>query len=104
MNKYGRHPSNSSFYLSLRFATTNITFLPSHSYSMQFTVPFFVLALASAALGGPIERRATCDVSRAKMAVPAKQTQLVAPTAAPSYILLGVGVQNYTCSSAGTYT
>lgn len=38
------------------------------------------------------------------MDVPAGQTQLVVPTTPPSYILLGVGVQNYTCSSAGTYT
>nr|GAT52604.1 predicted protein [Mycena chlorophos] len=33
------------------------------------------------------------------MNLPANQTVLVAPTTAPRYITLGVGYQNYTCSS-----
>ncbi|KAF8892210.1 hypothetical protein BD779DRAFT_1511605 [Infundibulicybe gibba] len=36
------------------------------------------------------------------MKLPANQTQLVAPAGSPSFILLGVGFQNYTCSN-GSY-
>ncbi|KAJ7631819.1 hypothetical protein B0H17DRAFT_1164190 [Mycena rosella] len=39
-----------------------------------------------------------CDTSKAVMDLPANQTTLVAPATAPLFILLGVGVQNYTCS------
>ncbi|KAJ7445173.1 hypothetical protein B0H11DRAFT_14615 [Mycena galericulata] len=38
------------------------------------------------------------------MDLPSNQTLLVAPTTAPLYVALGVGIQNYTCSSAGKYT
>ncbi|KAJ7104396.1 hypothetical protein B0H15DRAFT_809854 [Mycena belliarum] len=40
-----------------------------------------------------------CDTSAANMNLPANQTQLVTPTTAPLYVALGVGIQNYTCSS-----
>ncbi|KIJ61565.1 hypothetical protein HYDPIDRAFT_31173 [Hydnomerulius pinastri MD-312] len=46
-----------------------------------------------------------CNLSQATLQVPANQTQLVAPTTAPNYIALGVGVQNYTCNAtSSTYT
>ncbi|KAF8892212.1 hypothetical protein BD779DRAFT_1386508, partial [Infundibulicybe gibba] len=44
--------------------------------------------------------RQWCDVSCAKMVVPAGQTQLVVPEHAPSFVTIGVGVQNYTCDAA----
>ncbi|KIJ91875.1 hypothetical protein K443DRAFT_114457 [Laccaria amethystina LaAM-08-1] len=64
---------------------------------------FFVTAmLAVAALAAPLIPE-SCDISHAQMALPANQTALAQPSGAPSFVLLGVGVQNYTCSAAGTY-
>jgi hypothetical protein len=34
------------------------------------------------------------------MDLPSGQTQLVAPTTAPLFVALGVGIQNYTCTTA----
>ncbi|KAF8069078.1 putative malate dehydrogenase [Lyophyllum atratum] len=62
------------------------------------------LALASSALAVPSEKRASCDISKATIAFPAGQTALAAPTSKPSYVGVAIGTQNYTCSSAGTYT
>ncbi|KAJ2915956.1 hypothetical protein MD484_g4459, partial [Candolleomyces efflorescens] len=45
----------------------------------------------------------SCNTAKALMKLPAGQTALTAQTGAPSFALLGVGVQNYTCSDAGTY-
>lgn len=47
-----------------------------------------------------------CDISSASISseLPASQTVLVAPSTSPDFIGLGVGVQNYTCAAAGTYT
>jgi hypothetical protein len=45
-----------------------------------------------------------CDASAAVLQVPAGQTALPAPSGAASFVLLGAGTQNYTCSDAGTYT
>lgn len=44
----------------------------------------------------------SCDLSSARLQVPADQTQLVAPTYAPSFISLGVGTQNYTCNTTSS--
>lgn len=41
----------------------------------------------------------SCDLSYARLQVPADQTQLIAPTYAPSFIGIGVGTQNYTCNA-----
>ncbi|KAJ7703421.1 hypothetical protein B0H16DRAFT_1638790 [Mycena metata] len=47
----------------------------------------------------------TCSAAAAKMDLPANQSQLVSPTTDPLFVLLGVGVQNYTCSASTlTYT
>ncbi|KAJ7828451.1 hypothetical protein B0H14DRAFT_2290323, partial [Mycena olivaceomarginata] len=40
-----------------------------------------------------------CDPSKAVMDLPANQTALVSPTTAPLFVILGVGIQNYSCSS-----
>jgi len=46
-----------------------------------------------------------CNLSHATLSVPADQTALTTPTSAPSYIALGVGVQNYTCNATSlTYS
>ncbi|KAF8144781.1 hypothetical protein K438DRAFT_1907684 [Mycena galopus ATCC 62051] len=59
------------------------------------------LAAASPAL---LSRKTEgCDTSKAVMDLPPNQTALVAPATAPLFILVGVGVQNYTCSGT-TYT
>ncbi|KAJ7142024.1 hypothetical protein C8R43DRAFT_1097646 [Mycena crocata] len=39
-----------------------------------------------------------CSTSAAVMDLPAGQTNLVAPSTAPLFVSLGVGVQNYTCN------
>ncbi|KAG2041256.1 hypothetical protein BDR03DRAFT_891623 [Suillus americanus] len=41
----------------------------------------------------------SCDLSCARLQVPANQTQLIAPTYAPSFIGIGIGTQNYTCNA-----
>ena len=40
-----------------------------------------------------------CDISNAVLTVPPGQEALVEPTTPPSFIGLGVGTQNYTCSA-----
>lgn len=49
----------------------------------------------------PAERylSTNCDLSSARLQVPTDQTQLIAPTYAPSFIGIGVGTQNYTCNA-----
>ncbi|KAG1753597.1 uncharacterized protein EDB91DRAFT_1098776 [Suillus paluster] len=44
----------------------------------------------------------SCDLSSARLQVPAGQAQLVAPTYAPSFIGIGVGTQNYTCNTTSS--
>ncbi|KAJ6468922.1 hypothetical protein C8R45DRAFT_1017849 [Mycena sanguinolenta] len=39
-----------------------------------------------------------CDTSKAVIQLPPNQTALVAPATPPLFTLLGVGIQNYTCS------
>jgi len=46
----------------------------------------------------------TCSTSNAKLVLPEGQTALTPPTGDPSFVLLGVGFQNYTCSASGNYT
>ncbi|KAJ7096866.1 hypothetical protein C8R44DRAFT_683640 [Mycena epipterygia] len=63
----------------------------------------FLSALSSLALlvsAAPTLPKRACDTSAAVMGLPAGQTQLVAPTTAPLFVALGVGIQNYTCSSS----
>ena len=46
-----------------------------------------------------------CDVSNAVIDIPPGQTNLSLPSGiVPKFIAVGLGTQNYTCSSAGTYT
>ncbi|VDB88887.1 unnamed protein product [Peniophora sp. CBMAI 1063] len=81
----------------------------------MFSWSTLFLAAATTALAAPSARGPTfqpptqmtgCEVpaSVLQQMMPANQTTIVAPSSAPKYVALGVGVQNYTCSSAGTFT
>jgi hypothetical protein len=61
------------------------------------------LTLVAFATAIPNERRASCDVSKAQIDLPTTQPTLVPPTGTPSFIVLSLGTENYTCTSAGTY-
>ncbi|OCH85780.1 hypothetical protein OBBRIDRAFT_838704 [Obba rivulosa] len=64
-----------------------------------------LLTLVTSALAAPSTKRAECDVSTRSISLPSGQTTLVKPTTStPTFIGVGVGVQNYTCGTTGTYT
>ncbi|KAH9479339.1 hypothetical protein JR316_0007929 [Psilocybe cubensis] len=69
--------------------------------STVFAAPAF--PAAPAGLPFPTPGKLTCSISTAKMTLPAGQTALSAPTDPISSVILGVGIQNYTCTDAGTY-
>ena len=77
---------------------------------MQFTALLFTLLASGVALAAPSTRgsKTRCDVSSVTIPTPASQpsgTPLATPIAGgPKFIGIGVGVQNYTCGSTGTYT
>ena len=53
----------------------------------------------------PMTNFVDCPVNAATLTLPLNQTALAVPAGvSPVNIALGVGVQNYTCSAAGTYT
>ncbi|KZP25028.1 hypothetical protein FIBSPDRAFT_783924 [Athelia psychrophila] len=58
-----------------------------------------LLAAATLALPSP---QVACSLSSAKLTFPSNVTVLTAPSAAPEYIGLGVGVQNYTCNTTSS--
>ncbi|KAJ7085584.1 hypothetical protein C8R44DRAFT_991722 [Mycena epipterygia] len=68
-------------------------------FPTQLLVALLSAAAFVSAASGPSGPTANCDTSTAVMDLPAGQTQLVSPTTPPLFILLGVGIQNYTCSS-----
>ncbi|KAF5379016.1 hypothetical protein D9615_006059 [Tricholomella constricta] len=70
----------------------------------MLAITFLTLVLASCAHAAPGSHHTSCDISKAKIAYPKGQAPLPAPTAKPSYVAVAIGTQNYTCSSAGTYT
>ncbi|KAF8180559.1 hypothetical protein K438DRAFT_1842121 [Mycena galopus ATCC 62051] len=57
-----------------------------------------LLTFLLASVDGLVSGSPRCDTSYAKMDLPPNQTALVAPTTNPLFVLLGVGIQNYTCS------
>ncbi|KAG6812886.1 hypothetical protein H0H92_015621 [Tricholoma furcatifolium] len=68
---------------------------------------FLILTLSSIVIAAPsneVLKRASCDLSHATVDIPSNQTVLNAATAPLSYVAVAIGVQNYTCSSSGTYT
>ncbi|CAE6482579.1 unnamed protein product [Rhizoctonia solani] len=60
-------------------------------------------ALAALTLAAPAQQTYGCDVSNARLALPSSPDISIPSGLKPKYITLGVGTQNYTCSSAGTY-
>ena len=66
------------------------------------SIPIFTAALPKVARTQAYQ---DCPVANAVLTFPAGQTALSIPSGqVPNHILLGVGVQNYTCTNAGTYT
>ncbi|GAB1524508.1 hypothetical protein RhiTH_007662 [Rhizoctonia solani] len=63
-----------------------------------------VLVSAAPAYAPPGIKLTGCPISNAKVNLPAGQTAVTVPSGNPVYIALGVGVQNYTCGSTGTFT
>ena len=68
-----------------------------------------VVALSAVAAVPNVKRGVMCDVSGDTLPFPSTANDLPTPLASPiaggpKFIGLGVGVQNYTCSSAGTFT
>jgi len=77
---------------------------------MSFSV-FVTLSLAVLAIAVPLgdfsqfsKRCETCSTSNAKLILPSGQTNLTATAGDASFVMLGVGFQNYTCGATGTYT
>jgi len=66
-------------------------------FAFAFPAPELIFGRSS-------EHCTTCSTSNAKLVLPAGQQNLTAPTGDPSFVLLAIGYQNYTCSAQGTYT
>jgi hypothetical protein len=65
---------------------------------------FLLFTLALAVTGALAAPTPCCDISDVQLALPAdNRTAFSTPTSSLSSLVLGVGVQNYTCSSAGIY-
>jgi len=62
---------------------------------------FLSLLLVTSALAAPLDRNDTCSVPASALNLQAPFTQLYSP---PRSVVLGVGVQNYTCDSSGKYS
>jgi len=77
--------------------------LAASTLAAPASLPSFSFPKPPTGLGSPLAGKFTCDVNAAKLVLPAGQTALTAPTDPTSYVLLGVGFQNYTCSDAGVY-
>ncbi|KAI9435983.1 hypothetical protein H4582DRAFT_2079113 [Lactarius indigo] len=72
----------------------------------MFVLSFLPLLLATAGLAAPSHRATNTNVPASVLTqiLPQGQQQLVAPNDLPSFVTLGVGNQNYTCSASGNYT
>jgi len=73
------------------------------------SIPLLVAALPTGfkveGFNGPLGSFAACPTANATLTFPEGQTALSVPSGqVPNHILLGTGVQNYTCSDAGNYT
>jgi hypothetical protein len=81
---------------------------PYNLDTMRLLSAFVTLCLAIFVVAIPArdnhKHPKTCKTTNAKLVLPAGQTNLTAPTGDPSFVLLGVGYQNYTCSASGRFT
>ncbi|KAI9443419.1 hypothetical protein H4582DRAFT_2072465 [Lactarius indigo] len=62
------------------------------------------LLLATAVFAELSRRQCSSNVPASAMNLPPNQQQLVAPTDAPNFVVVGVGNQNYTCAESGAWT
>jgi hypothetical protein len=85
----------SSFFITLALAASAIA-APQFRSTPAFPQP-------PAGLATPSAGAHTCTIS-ASITVPSGQTALVEPTDPKSFVAIGVGYQNYTCTAAGTYS
>ncbi|KAF8724693.1 hypothetical protein RHS02_08528, partial [Rhizoctonia solani] len=95
-------PPSFSSILTTRLSLTSI------SVTMLFSTLFAILSTsvlvsAAPAYAPPGIKLTGCPISNAKFNLPAGQTAVTVPSGNPVYIALGVGVQNYTCGSTGTF-
>ncbi|KDN34289.1 hypothetical protein RSAG8_12614, partial [Rhizoctonia solani AG-8 WAC10335] len=60
-------------------------------------------ALMASTLAAPAAKTYGCDVSSARLVLPSSSGISIPSGVKPKYIVLGVGTQNSTCNSAGTY-
>jgi len=68
---------------------------------LLITLVLAVTALAAPQYSAPVR---CCDISNMQLSFPPNRTAFSTPTSLLSSLVLGVGIQNYTCSAAGTYT
>jgi hypothetical protein len=81
---------------------------PSYFPSFLLTIvmlalPLLSLLLATTVFAAP-HHKGRDGVPASSLNLPSNQTQLVAPTSAPKYVAVGVGNQNYSCTTGGNYT
>ncbi|KAI9448427.1 hypothetical protein H4582DRAFT_1900707 [Lactarius indigo] len=69
----------------------------------MLALPLLSLLLATTGFAAP-PHKGRHDIPASALKLPSNQTQLVAPTTAPNYVVIGVGNQNYSCTASGTYT
>ena len=84
---------------------SRFSFLQFSSFCEGFdsmSTPLLIVTLVLTALAAPVQR---CNISDVQLSLPSNnRTAFSKPTSPLTSLVLGVGVQNYTCSTAGTYT
>ncbi|KAF7986277.1 hypothetical protein HWV62_35204 [Athelia sp. TMB] len=82
-----------------RFTSYSVTMTPEITTASSL-IPFLLAASTLALPTVPV----ACSLSSAQIStvLPYGQTNLTAPSAAPEFIGLGVGVQNYTCNTTSS--
>lgn len=68
---------------------------------LLITLVLAVTALSAPQYSTPVR---CCDISNVQLSLPPNRTAFSTPTSPLSSLVLGAGIQNYTCSAAGTYT
>ncbi|KAL4258841.1 hypothetical protein AB1N83_009673 [Pleurotus pulmonarius] len=76
--------------------------------ALNFTMVSFplisLLFAASAVIAAPGDTERSCNIANAKLKLPSNQTALANPSFPPAFITVALGIQNYTCTDAGTFT
>jgi len=71
-------------------------FLP---FTTMLSSLMIVSLLSTSVLAAPVAQVGKCDLSHARLHLSSHQEALKPPSAAPSYISVAIGVQNYTCNA-----